>query len=131
MRERKAKIVATLGPASSAPETIRALFDAGADVFRLNFSHGTHDDHRAVHAAIRDVETSVGRPIGILTDMQGPKLRIGAFEEGAVELQEGAKFHLDLDETAGNQAERHCRIPRSSPPSYPGWSCCSTTAASV
>ncbi len=102
MRERKAKIVATLGPASSAPETIRALFDAGADVFRLNFSHGTHDDHRAVHAAIRDVETSVGRPIGILTDMQGPKLRIGAFEEGAVELQEGAKFHLDLDETAGN-----------------------------
>ena len=101
MRERKAKIVATLGPASSAPETIRALYDAGADVFRLNFSHGTHEDHRAVHAAIRGIESEVGRPIGILTDMQGPKLRIGAFADGAIELAEDAPFRLDLDEAAG------------------------------
>ncbi len=102
MRERKAKIVATLGPASSTPETIRALFDAGVDVFRLNFSHGSHDDHRAVHAAIRSVESDVGRPIGILTDMQGPKLRIGTFADGAIELTKGASFRLDLDTAAGS-----------------------------
>ncbi len=102
MRERKAKIVATLGPASSTPETIRALFDAGADVFRLNFSHGAQEDHRAVHAAIREVENDVGRPIGILTDMQGPKLRIGSFADGSVELTEGASFRLDLDAAAGS-----------------------------
>ena len=102
MRERKAKIVATLGPASSTPETIRALYDAGADVFRLNFSHGAHEDHRSVHAAIRDVERDVERPIGILTDMQGPKLRIGAFADGPIVLVEDAPFRLDLDETPGD-----------------------------
>lgn len=104
MRERKAKIVATLGPASSTPETIRALFDAGADVFRLNFSHGEHDDHRAVHDTIRGIESEVGRAIGILTDMQGPKLRVGVFKEGAIELAEGQKFRLDLDEAKGDQS---------------------------
>ena len=102
MRERKAKIVATLGPASSTPETIRALFDAGVDVFRLNFSHGEHEDHRAVHAAIRTIEADSGRPIGILTDMQGPKLRIGTFADGAIELAEGAPFLLDLEQTPGS-----------------------------
>ncbi len=104
MRDRKAKIVATLGPASSTPETIRALFDAGADVFRLNFSHGEHDDHRAVHAAIRGIESEVSRAIGILTDMQGPKLRVGVFEEGTIDLAEGQKFRLDLDEAKGDQS---------------------------
>ena len=104
MRERKAKIVATLGPASSAPQTIRALFDAGADVFRLNFSHGKRNDHRAVHAAIREIEAVVGRPIGMLTDLQGPRLRIGVFEGGVVELQAGAKFRLDLDAAAGDRS---------------------------
>ena len=102
MRERKAKIVATLGPASSAPDTVRALFDAGADVFRLNFSHGTRDDHRAAHAAVREVEAAVGRPIGMLTDLQGPRLRIGALAGGAVELAEGARFRLDLDPAPGD-----------------------------
>jgi pyruvate kinase len=109
MRERKAKIIATLGPASSTPETIRALFDAGVDVFRLNFSHGSHEDHRSVHAAIRSVESDVGRPIGILTDMQGPKLRIGTFADGAIELIQGASFRLDLDTASGN-VER-ARLP--------------------
>ena len=104
MRERKAKIVATLGPASSTPETIRVLFDAGADVFRLNFSHGEHDAHRAAHDAIRSIEPEVGRAIGILTDMQGPKLRVGAFEGGAIELAEGQKFRLDLDKAKGDQS---------------------------
>jgi pyruvate kinase len=72
-RNRNAKIVATLGPASSIPELIRALFDAGADVFRLNFSHGTHDDHKRRFDAIRAIERDVGRPIGILQDLQGPQ----------------------------------------------------------
>ena len=107
MRERKGKIVATLGPASSGPDTVRALFDAGADVFRLNFSHGTREDHRAVHAAVRGVEAVVGRPIGMLTDLQGPRLRIGALAGGAVELAEGARFRLDLDPTPGD----HGRAP--------------------
>src|SRR5580700_7586281 len=88
-RQRSAKIVATLGPASSSAERIRALFDAGVDVFRCNFSHGTHDDHRALFSAIRRVEHETGRPIGILADMQGPKLRLGNFAGGKTELAAG------------------------------------------
>ena len=101
-RQRKAKIVATLGPASSTKEQIRELFRAGADVFRLNFSHGTHEDHRERYDTIREVEAEVQRPIGILADMQGPKLRIGEMENGEVTLKAGAAFRLDLDETPGN-----------------------------
>src|SRR5438874_6466862 len=81
-RRRSAKIVATLGPASAGPDRIRALFDAGVDVFRLNFSHGTHEQHRGSFAAIREVEAETGRPIGILADLQGPKLRVGNFVGG-------------------------------------------------
>ena len=81
-RLRNVKIVATLGPASSDYEMIRALFEAGADVFRLNMSHGTHDDIRARHEIIRQVEADTGRPIGILADLQGPKLRVGVFANG-------------------------------------------------
>jgi pyruvate kinase len=102
-RRRSAKIVATIGPASSSPERLRALFDAGVDVFRLNFSHGRHDDHRARFEAIRAIEEETGRPIGILADMQGPKLRLGEFECGKIELAAGAKFRLDLDPAHGNQ----------------------------
>ncbi len=101
-RERQTKIVATLGPASSTKEMIRALFDAGADVFRLNFSHGTHADHKARMQMIREVEQDVGRPIGVLGDMQGPKLRIGVFAKGPIELQAGQAFRLDLDTAPGN-----------------------------
>src|SRR5215218_9010884 len=89
-RHRNAKIVATLGPASSSPETIRRLFEAGADVFRLNFSHGTHEDHRDRYDAIRAIEREAGRPIGVLADLQGPKLRVGAFAAGRVALETGA-----------------------------------------
>ena len=96
-RLRKAKVVATLGPASSDPAVIEALFDAGADVFRLNFSHGVHADHKARVATIREVEARRGRPIGILLDLQGPKLRIGTFGEGPVTLDTGAAFRLDLN----------------------------------
>jgi pyruvate kinase len=108
-RQRSAKIVATLGPSSSSPDRIRSLFEAGVDVFRLNFSHGTHDDHRARFTAIRRVETATGRPIGILADLQGPKLRLGAFAEGPIELSAGARFHLDLDRQAGD--ERRAPLP--------------------
>jgi pyruvate kinase len=102
-RARQTKIVATLGPASSSAEQIRALFEAGVDVFRLNFSHGTADDHRARVGIIRALEEQVGKPIGIMADLQGPKLRLGTFEKGAIALEIGQRFRLDLEETAGNE----------------------------
>ncbi len=108
-RQRKAKILATLGPASSTREQIAALFKAGADVFRLNFSHGSHEDHQARHDIIRELEEEFERPIGILMDLQGPKLRVGAFASGSVDLKTGAKFRLDLDEAKGDS--RRVQLP--------------------
>jgi pyruvate kinase len=102
-RQRSAKIVATLGPASSSAAVLRALFDAGVDVFRCNFSHGTHDDHKKLFTAIRQVEHDTGRPVGILADMQGPKLRLGDFVSGRVTLSVGADFRLDLDDKPGDK----------------------------
>ena len=101
-RTRNAKIVATLGPASSEPAVIEQLFLAGVDVFRLNFSHGAADDHRARVAALRAIEQKHGRPIAILADLQGPKLRVGTFEGGPVQLQDGQAFRLQLDAIAGS-----------------------------
>ena len=101
-RHRQAKIVATVGPASSSAETLRQLFEAGVDVFRLNFSHGLADEHRARVQMLRALEEASGRPIGILADLQGPKLRIGTFADGAVQLEPGAAFRLDLDPAPGN-----------------------------
>jgi len=101
-RNRNAKIVATLGPASSDKDTVRRLFLAGVDVFRLNFSHGSPGDHRARFAILRELEQETGRPIGILADLQGPKLRVGTFSDGPVILVEGASFRLDLDPTPGD-----------------------------
>ncbi len=102
-RLRNLKIVATLGPASSDYETIRALFDAGADVFRLNMSHGSHGDISKRHEIIRQIERETGRPIAILADLQGPKLRCGEFEDGPYELEVGQKFRFDLDGEKGDQ----------------------------
>jgi pyruvate kinase len=101
-RRRRTKIIATLGPASSSTEVISRLFQAGADVFRLNFSHGVHDDHAARIAIIRDLEQKFDRPIGILADVQGPKLRVGRFGGGRVQLQTGQPFTLDLNPTPGD-----------------------------
>jgi len=101
-RHRNVKIVATLGPASSSYEMIRALVEAGADVFRLNMSHGTHDEIRARHVIIRQVETDLNSPIGILADLQGPKLRVGAFADDSAELIPGASFRLDLSPVDGD-----------------------------
>ncbi len=104
-RLRNVKIVATLGPASSDYTMIRALFEAGADVFRLNMSHGSHDDIRARHAIIRQVEADLGRPICILADLQGPKLRVGTFANPAgEELVDGAAFRMDLSDAPGDLA---------------------------
>ncbi|MDX6750819.1 pyruvate kinase [Geminicoccaceae bacterium 1502E] len=101
-RNRCTKIVATLGPASSTRERIMALARAGADVFRFNFSHGSHDDHAARLALVREVEAERERPIGVIMDLQGPKLRVGQFANGPIELAAGASFRLDLDETPGD-----------------------------
>ena len=102
-RARRTKILATLGPSSSTPEVLARLFDAGADVFRLNFSHGSHEDHAARIVLIRALEEKVGRPIGILADVQGPKLRVGRFGAGRVHLQTGQKFRLDLSPVPGDR----------------------------
>ena len=102
-RPSRAKIVATLGPASSSPALIRALVDAGADVFRLNFSHGSHEEHRARYDAIRRIETEIGRPIGVLADLQGPKLRVGQLEGGKLALEEGQLLRFDLDPAPGSR----------------------------
>ncbi|MEA2739152.1 MAG: pyruvate kinase, partial [Acetobacteraceae bacterium] len=101
-RRRRTKIIATLGPSSSSLEVMTRLFQAGADVFRLNFSHGSHEDHAERFALIRELEEKFNRPIGILADVQGPKLRVGRFGGGRVHLQTGQKFRLDLNPTPGD-----------------------------
>ena len=102
-RHRRAKIVATLGPSSADEAIVRALFETGVDVFRFNFSHGTHAEHRARHALVRAIEADAGRPIGILADLQGPKLRIGRFRNGDVALVHGQRFTLTLDDEPGDE----------------------------
>ncbi|MCP8939911.1 pyruvate kinase [Alsobacter sp. SYSU M60028] len=101
-RFRRAKIVATVGPASASPDMLRALFLAGADTFRLNFSHGTHADHARVHAAIRELEKDVGRPIGILMDLQGPKIRVGTLRDGQIRVAAGDKIRFVREGSEGD-----------------------------
>jgi pyruvate kinase len=101
-RLRRIKILATLGPASSDSAMIRRLFEAGADVFRINMSHTSHDKMRELVKTIRNVESSYGRPIGILVDLQGPKLRLGSFAEGSIQLHNGESFVLDSDKAPGD-----------------------------
>ena len=102
-RARRARIVATIGPGSNSLSMLGQLHAAGVDVFRVNFSHGSHADHAQSITAIRALEAQTGHPIGILADLQGPKLRVGVFEDGKVTLRAGEPFRLDLDERPGNQ----------------------------
>ena len=102
---RRAKIVYTIGPASRSPETLRALVAAGMDVARLNFSHGSHADHAAVVADLRRIADEAGRPLAILQDLQGPKIRLGTLQGGAVQLRTGARFVLTTQDIEGD-AER-------------------------
>jgi pyruvate kinase len=113
-RLRNTRILVTLGPASSDPETIRRLFIAGADVFRLNFSHGSQDDHRRRAQAIRALEDELKRPIGVLADLQGPKIRVGEMAGGDAELKPNARFRLDLDKAPGDAK----RAPLPHPPVF-------------
>ena len=103
LRKRNTKIIATLGPSSSSPLKIHSLFQAGADIFRLNFSHGTHEDHRKRVFHIRQYEKRLGRPIAILGDLQGPKIRIGLFKKKFIVLKNNQKFILDLNPKEGDQ----------------------------
>ena len=102
-RPRRTRIIATLGPASSTFEMIKKLSEAGADVFRLNMSHGTHQEAAELYSTVREVEKETGRPIGILADLQGPKLRIGIFADEKIMLEKGQKFTLDMDNAPGNE----------------------------
>ncbi|CAM3760140.1 pyruvate kinase [Nocardiopsis rhodophaea] len=99
---RRAKIVATLGPATSSPETLRALVDAGLDVARLNLSHGTYEDHRNNYENVRAAAEATGRSVGILADLQGPKIRLGTFADGPVELAPGDEFTVTVDDVPGD-----------------------------
>ncbi len=110
-RHRRAKIVATLGPASGNQAMIEKLFRAGTDVFRINMSHTSHDRMRELIAMIRKVEADTERPIGILVDLQGPKLRVGAFEGGSAQLKQGDTFTLDSDTASGNASRVHLPHP--------------------
>ncbi len=100
---RHTKIVATLGPASCDPVILEKLICAGVDVFRMNFSHGTAQDHIDRAASVRSISAKIGRPIGLLADLQGPKIRVGKFENGKINLKDGDKFILDAKCELGNQ----------------------------
>src|SRR5262249_38098958 len=108
-RRRRVKIVATLGPASQEPHLIHRLYEAGVDVFRINMSHTDHATLTGSVKAIRNVERALARPIGILADLQGPKLRIGALVGGAVRLETGSMVRLALDQGLGDST--HLCLP--------------------
>lgn len=102
-RNRHTKILATLGPASDTKEILKDLILAGVDNVRMNFSHGTAEDHKRRFDMIREIESETGRPIGIVADLQGPKLRVGLFKDKKIALKEGQDFRLDLDDALGDE----------------------------
>ncbi len=101
MRKRLSKILATVGPASAAPDTLKLLHEVGVDAFRLNFSHGSHEDHARSVKAIRQIEKDSGNAIAIVADMQGPKIRVGTFEDGKIELRYGQEVEIALGDAPG------------------------------
>ena len=120
IRSRQTKILATLGPASSTAEMIRKLYVTGVDMFRLNFSHGTHEDHAARLAIIRDLEKEFGRPVGVVADLQGPKNRIGKFKDGKIDVTAGQLIRLDLDPTPGDTTRVNLPHPEVIAAMHPG-----------
>ena len=125
---RKTKIVATLGPVSSSPEMIEKLMVAGADLFRLNFSHGSNDQRKEIIATIRRLSAARGKEIGILADLQGPKIRTGRMKNGAIPLRKGDVLEITTDEVLGTPAlistiykalPPRCSGPGSLPPTEP------------
>ena len=99
---RRAKIVCTLGPAVDTPERIRALVDAGMDVARLNLSHGAYADHEKVYQMVREASDASGHGVGILADLQGPKIRLGRFADGPVQLEQGDEFTITTRDVPGD-----------------------------
>jgi pyruvate kinase len=110
-RSRRVKIIATLGPASADRAVVANLFKAGADVFRINMSHASHEAMRERVAMIRSLEEEFDRPIGILVDLQGPKLRVGEFESGGVQLRKGDVFTLDANAKLGDSTRVYLPHP--------------------
>ena len=130
-RMRRVKILATLGPASQDEKMIEELARAGADVFRINMSHASHDVLRQTVERIRNVEKTLKHPLGILVDLQGPKLRVWKFAEGSVNLVAGQKFTLDSTKDDNGNAQRvHLPHPKSSRAFRWVTACCSMTASS-
>ena len=116
---RKAKIICTMGPASREEPALGKLVEAGMDVARLNFSHGTHDDHLRALAAVRKASDFAGRPIGVLLDLQGPKIRVGKIEGGKVKLETGAETIISVEQGivgAPARRELHADQPGGPPP---------------
>ena len=99
---RRTKIICTVGPATESAEMLRKLVEAGADVFRLNFSHGTVSGHQSIMRRIRDVAQETGKAVAILQDLPGPKIRLGVFKDGSVELHAGDRFRLTTEEVPGD-----------------------------
>lgn len=120
MRNRLAKIVATVGPASAAPSNLSLLHEVGVDVFRLNFSHGTHEAHAAVVKGIRAAQEKSGRPIGIIADMQGPKIRSGTFENGEIEMRIGETIRIEIGDAPGKDGLIRMPHPELLPVLTPG-----------
>ncbi|WP_417312526.1 pyruvate kinase [Ectopseudomonas khazarica] len=120
--DKKVKILATLGPAIRDAAHIRQLVEAGVNLFRLNFSHGEHADHAQRYQWVRDVERELNQPIGILMDLQGPKLRVGRFAEGKVQLVNGQSLRLDLDATPGDASRVNLPHPEIIEALQPGMS---------
>src|SRR5215510_1280707 len=100
---RRAKIVCTLGPASSSPAQVRALIRAGMDVARLNFSHGSREEHAAVYREVRKASDEAGRAVALMVDLQGPKIRLGTFEDGGISLNAGDRFTLTTEDVEGTR----------------------------
>ena len=103
---RKAKIICTMGPASREEPTLSRLVEAGMDVARLNFSHGTHEDHARAIATVRKAAENAGRPVALLLDLQGPKIRVGKIEGGKVKLEPGAETIITADQGVSGTAQR-------------------------